>query len=141
MKRIATLALFALGGALGAGKAVAQDHEVRANIPFDFVVGNSMLPAGSYEITSIFSDVIAIRNSEVGHTVQSLASPDSTQSASRAVLVFQQHDNHYFLCKILGGSSGLNVALPESKLEERARTLDLMASNQSQIPIPASEGN
>src|ERR1700751_1260424 len=142
MKRIATLALFAVGGTLGGGKALAQDHEVRANIPFDFIVANTMLPAGSYDITTGFTVVIAIRNGQAGQTVESFDSPDNTQSASRAVLVFQQHDDHYVLCKILGGpSGGLSVALPESKLEERARALELMASNQSQISIPASEGN
>lgn len=142
MKRIATLALFTLAGILGSGKAFAQDHAVRARIPFDFIVGNTVLPAGSYEITPVISDGIEIRNSDAGKAIESIAYSDSTQHANGAVLVFNQQDSHYFLCEILGGASGgLNVALPESKLEKRARTRELMASNQSQISIPASEGN
>lgn len=142
MKRIATLALFILASILGPGNALGQGSDVRAKIPFDFIVGNTTLPAGSYEITPVFTDAIAISNSEASHAVLSMVSADSTQSRSGAVLVFQKHGSSYFLCEILGGPSGkLNVALPESKLEKRARALELMASNQSQISIPASEGN
>src|ERR1700739_3913039 len=97
MKRIATLALFAVGGTLGGGKALAQAHHARANIPADANVANTMLPAGSYDITTGFTGVIAIRNSEAGQTVESFDSPGNTQFASRAVAIFQMHVCHQLL--------------------------------------------
>ena len=46
MKRITAIALFAAASALGAGHALAQDHAVQATMPFDFTVGNKLLPQG-----------------------------------------------------------------------------------------------
>jgi hypothetical protein len=52
MKRITAIAIAALASLVTAGSAVAQGHAVKATIPFDFAVGNSHLPAGTYTITS-----------------------------------------------------------------------------------------
>ncbi|MBV8114110.1 MAG: hypothetical protein JO300_05170, partial [Silvibacterium sp.] len=51
MKRITTTALFILAALVTAGGAVAQDRAVRATVPFDFTVGDKLLPAGNYEIS------------------------------------------------------------------------------------------
>jgi hypothetical protein len=50
MKRITAIALFILAGLVSAGNVLAQDHGVRTTVPFDFTVGNKVLPSGTYTI-------------------------------------------------------------------------------------------
>ena len=50
MKRITAIALFAIANFALAGTSFAQSNGVRANVPFDFTVGNKLLPAGTYTI-------------------------------------------------------------------------------------------
>jgi hypothetical protein len=142
MKRITAIALLAAAGMLGAGNALAQGYAVRATMPFDFTVGAKLLPAGTYQITRVRNDLITIQNSDKKIAILSTSLPDENQSANGPVLVFNKYGGEYFLRKVLGGSSGgLNINLPLTKSEERARKQEIMAHNQSQISIPASEGN
>ena len=52
MKRITSIALCVLASLAAAGSASAQDHAVKATVPFGFYVGNKWLPSGTYELTS-----------------------------------------------------------------------------------------
>ena len=45
-------AFFGLGLLLAASAVQAQDNGVKADIPFAFVVGNQMLPAGEYTVVN-----------------------------------------------------------------------------------------
>ena len=51
MNRIRT-ALLGLGLFFVVSGVRAQENAVKANIPFDFVVGNKVLPAGEYMVTT-----------------------------------------------------------------------------------------
>ena len=122
MKRITAIALFTLASILGAGNALAQSDEVRATVPFDFTVGNKLLPAGNYSITSVSNDGIEIRNREKHVAVLALAFPDGNQSENGGKLVFDKYAGQYFLREILCESSdAMNVKLPSTKSEKRAR--------------------
>ena len=44
MKRITAIALFTIAGFVTAGSALAQNRAVRADVPFDFTVGDKLLP-------------------------------------------------------------------------------------------------
>ena len=50
MKRITAIALFAIASFAVADKSFAQGPTVQATVPFDFTVGNKLLPAGTYTI-------------------------------------------------------------------------------------------
>ena len=62
MKRITAIALLTIATFVTAGRALAQDRAVQATVPFDFTVGEKLLPAGTYTIATASSDVIAIKN-------------------------------------------------------------------------------
>lgn len=141
VKRITALALFFAATTLATGNLFAQALAVQATMPFNFTVGNTMLPSGTYTVIPVRDDVIAIQNSDKKVVVLSEASSDSRQLPNGAALIFDKYQNHYFLREVLGGSSSLNVDLPRAKSEQKARTRETMALNQSQISIPASEGN
>ena len=141
MKRITALALFTAATTLAAGNALAQIGGVKATMPFSFIVGNKVLPTGTYTIIPATDTTVAIQDWDKHVSVLSNVSQDSEQSKNGAELVFDKFGDKYVLREVLGGSAGaLNVNLPLSKSEERVRKQEVMAHNQSQISIPASEG-
>jgi hypothetical protein len=141
MKRITVLALFSAAATLAAGNLLAQAHAVQATMPFDFMVGNKILPSGTYTVVPVTDDVIAIQNSDKKVVALSQASSDTRQLPNGAALIFDKYQNQYFLREVLGGPSTLNADLPWAKSERKARTQETMAHDQSQISIAASEGN
>ena len=111
MKNITAIAIFTLAGLLAAGDALAQQHAVRASVPFSFTAGGKVLPSGNYSITRVGDNVIEIQNSE--QHVEMLARAFSTvdQSKNGNVLVFERHGDQYSLREILSPRS-MNLSLP-----------------------------
>lgn len=134
MKPFTTTALITLAGILGAGNALAQDRGVRATMPFDFEVGGQLLPAGTYTITPISDNRIEIRNRDKHVALQALALADSNRS-KRGVLVFDRYADQYFLHEILCEPADMNLNLPTSKDEKKARV-----AAEVQASIPSNTG-
>ena len=134
MKRIIAIALFAASSLAAAGNLSAQEHMVKANIPFDFTVNNNVLPAGTYTISSLSPSAVQIRNVN-GHVAElSLVQNDDKRSAT-PVLVFQRYGNQYFLHEILAANA-MNVTVPRSKREQRRlQEAKLQESNQTLIAL------
>lgn len=135
MKRITAFALFTLAGILSCGSALAQDHAVQATVPFDFTIGNKLLPPGTYTIAPVSDEVIAIQNRDRQVSILSSTSPDSRQAGSRSVLVFDEYAGQYFLREVLSESAALNVDLPRSKSEERASRQEAAVHNANQVVV------
>jgi len=105
---------------LAAGSAFAQSHEVRANIPFDFVLSKTTLPAGTYSITraGITSDTLVVRclNCKMAQLVGTMRR-GSGKITDRSKLVFRRYGDRYFLSQIwVEGSDQIRV-LPKTTLE------------------------
>jgi hypothetical protein len=102
MKRQIVSLVGVFGLLLVAACASAQSVNVKANVPFDFMVGKSTLTAGEYSIQSIStggSSVLAIR----GGTNQMLASANNAQGLNpspNSRLVFHKYGDQYFLSQI-----------------------------------------
>jgi len=141
MKRITAIALFAAATTLGLGTAFAQGYAVRATMPFDFTVGSKTLPAGNYKINNFHSDLIEIQNLDKDASVLSVTFSDDAQSKNGgAVLIFDKCGDQYFLREVLAGSAGsMNVNLPLSKAEQRARQQESMAK-VTQVSVPLTAG-
>jgi hypothetical protein len=122
MKRIPVIFLLGLAAFCTAGSLQAQSHEVRANVPFDFVVGSKQLPAGSYQFYSEPNDTIVIRNSSAKVEILSRVYDVDRTQANLSNLVFSKYGDRYFLSEIRCPSIALNVEIPPSKLEKQART-------------------
>jgi len=123
MKHITALALFIAATFITAGKAIAQDYAVRATIPFSFTVNGSQLPAGNYtlgsDVTSPRILKISDRSQHVTAMVIALPSADERSKANQ--LVFHKYGDKYFLCEIRSQESLINVKLPTTKQEKKAR--------------------
>lgn len=133
MKRIFAIALFVASSLAAAGNLSAQDHLVKANIPFDFTVQNRVLPAGTYEISSLSPYAVEVRNVNGHIAVLSTVDNDDKRSTTR-MLVFQRDGNQYLLHEILT-TDALNVTVPTSKREQRRLQAASRESSQTLIAL------
>lgn len=133
MKRITSVAFFVLAGLLTAGSMSAQDARVQATIPFNFRVGNTPLPAGTYRIIESGSGVVLLRNQEhLGLTALSMSVPRYSTTSDPGMLVFNRYGNQYFLRQILCADA-MSVDLPTSAVEKRAKVQEARLSQTTHV--------
>ena len=119
MKRITAIALLAIANFAMAGTSFAQSTGVRANVPFDFTVGNRLLPAGTYTIKERSDHVILIQNHDKPIAALSLVNGDSNRSPNGGKLMFHRYGSQYFLSEILCDWANMNLQVPTSKTEKK----------------------
>jgi hypothetical protein len=137
MKRITAITLFAIVSFLTAGAALAQDHTIRATVPFDFTVGNKLLPSGTYTISSESPNIILIQNREKNVMAMSSTFQGDKQVQSGAKLVFNQYGNQYFLSEVICRYPAMNVEVPVSKLEKRVQHEEAALRGSTQTFVAA----
>jgi hypothetical protein len=96
--KIPTLFAVVLLSTITVGIAHAAPNEtVKANIPFSFYAGSSMMPAGTYSVGfDSLNNVAIIRDDADSHEVFLLAM-SSTQGTDTPKLVFDHVGDSYFL--------------------------------------------
>jgi hypothetical protein len=130
MKRIIALAIFIVGISLTMTNRIsAQTATVNVKVPFDFAVGDRVLPKGTYRIQPD-GDFLLFNCKE--HSAESIYANAEHGDASidgRSVLSFDVVDGKHFLRKIASTSSTASAEFPVSKLERNAE--ELYASRQT----------
>ncbi len=119
MKNLRSI-LLALTVLLLATAAQAQTTNVKASIPFDFVVGDHAYSAGEYTAKSLSETgaVIRIDNAEESEKGFALSNAcEKLQSATQTTLVFQRLGNNYFLYQIWTEGNSAGREFPMSKRE------------------------
>ena len=134
MKRITAIALFTIASFVTAGIALAQDRAVQATVPFDFTVGNKLLPSGTYTITSPSSHIVEVKNFDRHIALLVIVNPNDNHSGNGR-LVFDKYGDQYFLHKILCQSAAINMDLPASKAEKRVRAQEAMLNSSNQVLV------
>ena len=78
-----------------------QSQTSKANIPFEFVVGDQSLPAGLYTVRAITDggETLRIRGVEAKASAVRLTTP-ANGKASNAKLVFHRYGQRYFLAEV-----------------------------------------
>lgn len=137
MKRITAITLFAMANLALAGTSFAQSNGVQATIPFAFTVGSTSLPAGTYSIQPNSSHVIMLRSRDQPVATMSLVNQDDHKSATDGKLVFHRYAGQYFLSEIHCDGADMNVAIPTSKSEKRARLQQARLNTSSDILVAA----
>ncbi len=137
MKRITAIALLAIANFAMAGTSFAQSRGVQADVPFDFTVGNKLLPAGTYTIKESSSGLITVKNHDKPVTMLSLVIPVSKKSPNGGKLVFHRYGSQYFLSEILCDQANMDVQVPASKTEQRVRLQQAMLTPSSETFIAA----
>jgi hypothetical protein len=101
-----------------------QIEAMHVNIPFDFRIGDQLVPSGTYLIQS---SATAIMLREVDGRmlgVSFLTIPESRLAApAKSELVFNRYGNDYFLASVWSRDSKNGRALPKSKQEKRIADL------------------
>lgn len=139
MKRITAIALLAIANLAMAGTSFAQTSAVQAKVPFDFTVGNKLLPAGTYQIRSQSGSgtTIVIKNHDKPISAIALVNPDGARSKTGGKLIFHKYGDQYFLSEVLCDSADMNVALHPSKTEKRVLMQQAMVHPSSEVFIAA----
>jgi hypothetical protein len=111
--------LLALTALLMAAATPAQETKVRASVPFNFVVGDRVYPAGEYSLNSATVNHAVIRidnNQELASFVSSSACTGVTPSA-KTKLIFRRMGDNYFLYQVWVEGSMSGREFPRSRTE------------------------
>lgn len=140
MKRISALALLAIASMAACTGAIGQQPAIKANIPFDFTVGNNWMPAGEYTISSPLRQVIQFRSADLAKTATIVSTHSYNESDSGSKLVFDKYGDQYFLHRVLCPSiTSLNLDVPQgaSARKARSRSLEAKLHNGEEILVAA----
>ena len=115
MKRVSATLLAMVGILALTTTASAQSMPMRANIPFDFAVGDRHLDKGEY-IVRVESGVVQLRSTKGSgaFSLSQAASPGKSQTGN--VLEFRRYGDAYFLSKLLW-ADGVARELPKTRSE------------------------
>jgi hypothetical protein len=119
MKRITALAFLA-ATLISMGSACAHAQAPGFKVPFDFTVGSQVFPAGTYQVSYVTENAILIRSQDDRFYALTTTYP-ADPSTSGGKVVFTKYGNQYFLHEVLCSALSMNVAIPRSRLEKRAR--------------------
>jgi hypothetical protein len=143
MKRIPTLAAFALAASLAISFAVpnacAQGVELKVRIPFQFNVAETSMPAGTYFVSSPESGVIRIANADRNMAATVTTTHDFRDPQGVNQLVFNKYGDLYFLHTVIcARASQMNVDLSTWKSEKRARAQEAKLDQFQQVMVAAN---
>ncbi len=123
MKRIVNaIALFVASTFITAG-VWAQDHQVKATVPFNFTVNGTSVPSGKYTIGSESTNpnILNLRDRDKGVNILAMGLPDTRDTDKTGTLIFHRYGDQYFLSEIRCGSASLDVHFAPTKEEKQAR--------------------
>jgi hypothetical protein len=120
MNRMITLA-FLTAALISTGSIRAHAQEVRFNVPFDFIVGNQVLPAGTYGVSHASENAILIETPDRRFHTMTPTFADDRQSYGVGKLIFAKYGNQYFLREVLCSGLSMNMEIPKSTLEKQVR--------------------
>jgi hypothetical protein len=118
MKNVKFIPLLALVVSLAAGSALAQlaNQKVMANIPFDFRVGDRLMPAGEYNISAATDNgTLALLGPEAQFVSSHAAQLNAPSTATK--LVFKKASGRYFLSQIWVEGEQRGRELASSRME------------------------
>ena len=107
-----------LGSALACSYGYAQTQDARATIPFDFRMGDSVMPAGKYLIHE-GGGVLTLREERGKKAASRLTVPTSRAKTDKnPSLQFTRYGDEYYLTQMWSSDSREGRALMQSKREK-----------------------
>lgn len=128
MKRQAISLVSLLGLLLVAGSAIGQTVHVRADVPFNFAVGNKTYPAGTYTIGTLNdrdSKVLLLKGGDGNVSMAFFSNAaERLMPADKTKLVFSRYGSQYFLSQVWLSGAVRGHEVPKSGREkEIAKTM------------------
>lgn len=139
MKRSYFAALLTLACVLGIGtKARAQDvDKVVVTVPFEFVAGGALLPAGEYRVNRVHPglnrELVISGYHEGSAFLLPLTFEDSSDSDGQPTLSFEHISGRYFLSAIRTPGGVYSIATP--------RQMTVLAKTNNQSGMPSAGNN
>jgi hypothetical protein len=112
--------LFVLAALLLVPAARAQQRGVKADVPFDFVVGNQAYPAGEYTLRAALNDTGIIRIENVNEVLSAFTPSNSCAKATPSTetkLVFHRMGGRYFLYQVWTAGNLTGREFPKGRIE------------------------
>jgi hypothetical protein len=119
-----------------ASNAQSRGRELRADIPFDFVVGDKTLAAGKYSVDQFPTgpgNGILVRSRNGGHSAVRLTDLlESNAPKEKTTLTFHRYGNMYFLAQvwIAGSKEGRELIMSKA---ERSADRELAQNSRPEI--------
>lgn len=111
-------ALLGLGLLLAAASAYAQTINLKADVPFNFVVNGRMLPSGEYTIQSLGVDkALTISGSGQKPSIFLANTCSSLKASEHSKLVFHRYGDRYLLSEMWVEGNSVGRQLPISRRE------------------------
>ncbi len=106
---------------LAAAPVFGQVAKFRANIPFEFRIGNEVLPAGQYDLRIDPADHRLMVSQIGGETVVVTWALNTQRPSTPAYssVVFDKYGDTYFLRQVWDGSAAHGHQLTQSKAERQ----------------------
>ncbi len=122
---------------LMAPTGASAQNRLQATIPFDFTVGQRLLPAGTYMITHLGPRTISVRGWKGTELLTANTVIRSIEEVSKNPdkLIFHKYGDQYFLSEIRGDLGESAGTLDPSKLELRFQQQQAMVASQNNITI------
>ena len=115
--------------------------EIRAMIPFDFMVRGKLLPAGKYDVKRIFDspEGLMIQNEATHQTEVFETDPvDAQRTPTKARLVFHRYGDDYFLDEIWTPGVSTGRELVPTRTERRLSRELARNNDQAQTVVVAA---
>lgn len=139
--KVSLLAAMLLVTSVASTQGQSLAYRIKANIPFDFSVGEKKLPAGTYSVSRISQNsgdtVIAIAGDDGRPKAIRLSnSAQRLHARDRATLVFHHYADQYFLFQVwpAGATTGRQFPKSRSELEIRKH----LATNSPKVNMVES---
>ena len=140
-KLLLALCLLVVGGGIVANAQVDTVPQIDVKVPFAFVVGDTRLPAGSYEIRTpedTSPDILEIRS--VDRRTAVIFDTQSAQSRNDQVekkteLIFDKVGDQYFLSQIWVAGTASGSELPRSRMEKRLASGNIQPERHSVVAV------
>jgi len=114
-----TILITAALAMLATTAASAQSIKVKATVPFSFIVGQFILPAGQYTLKATGNgQVLEMRNLDAKITRLVLSNSCESRPASETKLVFHRYGDRYFLSQIWSEGNDRGHEIPISQREK-----------------------
>jgi hypothetical protein len=136
MKWTSAVAFLTVLAIATATSAFAQQQVIQGKIPFNFTVGEVVLPAGEYEVVSLGDQVIKIRTADGRNwaVIMGLQSHHDAFGGSR--LEFDRIGDSYFLRRVLSRSvTSLNSDFAMSGSERTVRERQTSLRSNARVLI------
>ena len=139
---ISALALATLVAIASLSQAHAQTHASLVNVPFAFDCGSRHFAAGTYSVSRINHDFLAVRDDKSFSEIM-INIGEGPKNTTPGYLAFRKYGSRYFLAGYHAVNSANTMEVPISNKERIvARDFDrYLAQNQGRVELALNEGS